>query len=152
MSGIITEIGLLLLVGACAFAWMKGGAAERAGASLIGGVWIASLAVQILAPKGTHELFLLMFDFALAFGLLAIAIRYTSLWIGVCILLQAVILALHSESMAGWSLNIRQYVVALNVCSILMLCPIVAATALHWTRARRAVSEPARTPAMPSAA
>lgn len=140
MSGLFSQIGLLLLCAACLFAWLKGGAAERAGATLIAVAWIASLCVQALTPGSSHEMFLLAFDFLLAFGLLAMAIRYASLWLGTAMILQGVILALHSEAMAGWSLNVRQYVIALDVCSIGMLGPIVWATAVHWRRTAHARS------------
>ncbi len=153
MSGFISQIGLILLACTCLFAWLKGGSAERAGASLIGGAWVASLCVQALTPGATHEIFLLIFDFLLAFGLLAMAIRYASLWLGVAMILQGVILALHSEALSGWSLNLRQYVIALNVCSIGMLAPIAWATAVQWVRSARAggARNDAPPPAMPSA-
>ena len=152
-SILISQIGLLLLIGACLFAWLKGGPAERAGASLIGAAWIGSLAVQALTTSSTHEIYLLIFDFLLAFGLLGIAIRFASLWLGVAMLLQGIVLALHAESMSGWSLNLRQYIIALNLCSAGMLLAIVGATAAYWFRSSnaRGSDHGSQPPAMPSA-
>ena len=153
-SILISQIGLLLLTGACLFAWLKGGPAERAGASLIGAAWVGSLAVQSLTPAASHEIYLLIFDFLLAFGLLAIAIRFASFWLGVAMVLQGLVLALHAESMSGWSLNLRQYIISLNLCSAGMLLAVVVATAAYWLRSSRAdrPNDAAPPPAMPSAA
>ena len=150
----MSQIGLILMIVTCLFALLKGGAAERYGASLIGTAWIASLGFQVLTPTGGREVTLLIVDFLLACGLLAIAIRYASLWIGTAMLLQAAILALHAEAMGGTTFSDRyHFYVALNVCSFGMLMPIAWASAVHWWRVshRSDSDHPTARSAMPEA-
>mgnify|MGYP000993846615 CR=1 FL=1 len=79
-----------------AFAWFKGGPAERIGATVN---LVGSLAVMFLVRAMQQEqigLVLLGLDGALGLVFLALAVRYTSLWLGGAMLLQAAQFSLHA--------------------------------------------------------
>lgn len=155
MNSFILQIGLLSLVATSVFAWGKGGPGERAGSSAVAISWIASLATLALAPKPAHAVVLLLFDAALATALLVIAIRYTSLWLGVAMIVQAFVLALHSQHVGQDVIAGRTFVVLANIASYAQLLAIVASTCASWlkrSRARRNVASPPPPPGMLSAA
>lgn len=143
MGSLILQFGLLALVGTCIFAWTAGGPGERAGSSAIAVAWIASLASAPLIPHDQHPIAFLIFDVALATALLVIAIRYASLWLGVAMMVQAFLLALHGEHLGEGGLPAYTFVVLSNTASAVQLLAIVAATiASILERGRKA--EPAR--------
>ena len=74
-------------------------------------------------------------DFALAVGLLLIALRYGSLWLGSAMLIQAIALCAHSLVFSGDGPAPAEWMILNNVLSLLVLACIVASTAASW-RAR----------------
>jgi hypothetical protein len=133
----LSQIGLVLLIGACLFAWIKGGPAERVGAAMVAVAWIVGLALQAFIPKDMASAAPAVLDVALAIGLLVVAIRYSSMWLGVAMMLQSAILFLHAERLAG-GIGPHNYYVGLNVTGAAMLTAIVMGAAANWRRQRRA--------------
>ncbi len=78
---------------ACVFAFMRGGAAERAGAAVILTNLIMSLGNEYLLGNSVVALAI---DGLTAMALLVLALRYASLWIGAVMLLYALQFGLHA--------------------------------------------------------
>lgn len=140
LNAILSQIGLLMLLGVWLFAWLKGGPAERWGATLTAATWIGSIAMQALVPAESREMALLVFDFLLAVGLLFIAIAYSSRWRGLAMLLQALVLALHADAVVDLTHRSRHFIMLLNLASLGMLLAIVGSTLARWIVRRRLVA------------
>lgn len=97
MSPFLTYILLsLLLVATCLFAIWKGGPAERAGASVVLVMVIFERLAQAAMPQGWWVILGLSCDALTALGLLAVTLRYASLWLGGAMLFYAAQFTLHS--------------------------------------------------------
>ena len=77
-------------------------------------------------------------DFALATGLLLVALRYTSIWLGTAMLLQSIALCAHAYVLGGEGPTPKQWMILNNVVSNVMVVCIVIATALTWRDRKRA--------------
>lgn len=112
--------GLLIL--SCALAWLKGGAAERWGATLYFGSAVISVAIAFVTHNSYAEAPMLVFEGLVAIGFLALAIRYNSLWLGAAMMLKGAQLALHASHLTeGTDARIGQvkfYPLALDAISI----------------------------------
>ena len=137
MNSLLVQFGLLSLVATIGFAWAKGDAADRAGATAVAVSWIATVATMALAPEPSHATILLIFDVVLATALLGIAIGYSSLWLGVAMLIQAALLALHAQHFGEAPVTGRTFVIICNAASFAQLFAIVAATTASWLRRAR---------------
>ena len=78
----------------CLLAWMRGGAAERYGAAMVALSWTLVIVFQSLFANWGPSLWvvsvpMLVCDFLLSFGLLVLALRYASLWVGAAMLAQS---------------------------------------------------------------
>lgn len=151
LYNILSQIGLVLLIGACLFAWTKGDPAERIGAAMVAVAWIVGLALQAFIRRDMVSAAPAALDVALAVGLLVVAIRYSSMWLGVAMLLQSAVLFLHAERLAG-GIGPHNYFVGLNVTGAAMLLAIVIGAALSWRKRSRAGRPNVSPPAMPSPA
>ena len=111
-----------------AFAFYKGQASDKLGAALILSVYV--LADILLAASFPHfpTLLMMSLDFGLAVGLLAVALKYSSIWLGIAMLLQSIALASHAFRLEGIGLMVRQEVILNNAISNLMLGCILAGT------------------------
>ncbi|UTP40042.1 hypothetical protein M9M90_02390 [Phenylobacterium sp. LH3H17] len=89
---------LVLMLSACGFALWKGGPAERLGAALILGFALLWEFGRLLPPSFSSFMPIaqLIGDGLTAVGLLAIAVRYASLWLGGALMFQAAQFSLHS--------------------------------------------------------
>ena len=124
--------GPALLIAVCAFAWLRGAAAERYGSLLILTLNVAGDIALALAFPHFPGLILASLDFLLAAGLLALAVRYSSVWLGVAMLLQSISLCSHAFVFEGLGLGPNQRVELNNAISGLMLACIVVAAAISW--------------------
>jgi hypothetical protein len=135
------QFGLILLVAVVLFAWIKGGAGERVGASAVALAWIGCVAVQVLAPASLRPMVFLGFDFALASALLVAALRFPSFWLGATMMLQSFALAVHAFHLED---GVREegfgkaYVTVLNATSACVLLTLAASTAAAWMKRRKA--------------
>ncbi|CAN5389166.1 hypothetical protein BH09PSE2_BH09PSE2_25480 [soil metagenome] len=128
----------------CLLAFAKGGPSEKAGAALIGGAWIVSIAAGVLSV--TSPYFMLGLDGAAALGFLILALLFSSAWLGVAMLLQAGELFLHSTYLACDGSHMRAYVERVNLLSAAMLWLFLGAVLLAWGRrvwARRRAADQA---------
>lgn len=90
-------IGLIsLTLGIALFALLKGGPAERLGGAMVGANLLLSVFVGSFLPPSVETLFRLTLDGLTALGLLIIAFRYASFWLGGAMLLYAAQFSLHA--------------------------------------------------------
>jgi hypothetical protein len=131
------------ILGVTVFAWVKGGWPERLGASL--NLFIAGLflVLQFGMPPAMLAPGLLVIDGLLGVGLLGLAIRYTSLWLGAAMLLQAAQFSLHAFYYVTAKSFDLLFAVVNNVVSWGILIAIVAGTFASWAQTRRAARAPA---------
>jgi len=148
MSPFLTYILLtLLLVGVCLFAVWRGGPAERAGAVVVLVMVIVERGLQAVMPQGWWVVLGLSCDALNALGLLAVTLRYASLWLGGAMLFYAAQFTLHSfyfvtgRKDSDW---LHMAVTDVNFGGILVC--LVVGTLLAW-RARQHAAEAHNAPA-----
>ena len=138
---IYSQAEFLAVVLCCALAWFKGGAAERDGALLIVLTTVGAKAVQYLTHELVPTIPILSADAILAVGFLILAIRYSSLWLGVAMILQGIEMSLTAANLADthspvWN-HWNVYLLGVNVISYLVLIAIVTGTLTTWSRRNR---------------
>jgi hypothetical protein len=118
---------------ACGLAIWKGGQAERLGGALILAFAILWEASAMLS-EDLRTTIQLVCDFLTALGLLAIAVRYASLWLGGVLLFQALQFSLHSFYVVTHKPydNLHATINNLNMAAILTC--LAAGTAVAWGR------------------
>lgn len=132
-----TQIALVLLLLVCSFAWGKGSAAERRGASLIAVTWLGTLLGQAVTRETLPVMIMLCTDGILALGFLYLAVKHSSPWLGLAMLLQSLALGLHASHLEGWLHSGRSYVEMSNLLSLGILLAIVAGTVGSWVKRAR---------------
>ena len=95
LANIYTQLGLIGLATTCAFAWWKGGAPEKLGTLVVAVAWLGGDLLRGLSGQLIPTAFLFASDTLLSFGLLIIAVRYSSLWVGLAMLFESFCFALH---------------------------------------------------------
>lgn len=136
----IAALEFLFELSCCLFAILKGGSAERAGALLVVICYAAIEAAVALSWPHFPVFVAFVFDFILALGLLVIAFRYGSIWLGFAMLLQSANLCSQALAFTGDGLGHRQEVILNNVLSLLMGASIAVGAFLSWRKRRRGVS------------
>ncbi len=131
-----SQIALCMLLAACVFAFVRGGAPERWGAVLIciswlGGDLLSFLLKDIFSPHA-RELTLLGMDAILALGLLGLAFLFAQVWLGVAMLMLSGELALHGAEMGDWGLSFKEYIILNNALSFGLLILLAGATGSAW--------------------
>src|SRR6185436_6544982 len=126
--------GFALLLGAFAFALWKGDVAERIGGSLNLAAGLFALAVHPLLDKDLQPVALLVVDAGLAIGLLFLAIRFASLWLGAAMLLQAVQFGLHAYYMVMELPHDLNYARINNIDTTGINLFIIIGTVMSWRR------------------
>jgi hypothetical protein len=154
-----SQLGFVALFVCCGLALWKGGPAERSGAVMILVTWLGSTVIQAMAKAYILPIVFLASDAVLAAGLLFLAIRLSSLWLGAAMLLQAIGLSLHAAYFAAEKADLDRhtlwlYVAGKNLASFAMLLVILGAGLVAWRkRSRRALdSRRVETPPLPSQA
>lgn len=133
LAMLIQIVGWTLIAGAFLFAWWKGGDAERWGGTLNLACNLIGL-VTLVLPSESRQTGLLIADGILAFGLLILAVRYASLWIGGAMLLQAVQFMLHTYYFV---LELRHNVffgVVNNLVLVGVIVCLVLGTIVSWRK------------------
>lgn len=129
---IYTLMGLAALLSTAAFAWWKGGPAERLGTlilcvSAIGGDVARAFSGQ-LAPTVT----MFVSDMFLSLGFLYIAIRYSSLWLGAAMIFQGCAFSFHATQLDDSDLprwhGMVIYLLVHNILSYLVMLTLVGGT------------------------
>lgn len=129
-------VGLLAFsLVACLFAFAKGGQGEQIGA----GVILANLFAMMISNQvlGKNQIVVLGIDALTAFALLAVTLRYASLWLGGVMLLYALQFTLHAFYFVSERPRDRLHVVANNVDFFAVSLCLVIGTAVAWRRSRR---------------
>lgn len=145
-ESIESQLSFVALFGCCGLALWKGGAPERGGAVMILVTWLGATVIQAVAKAYILPILFLVSDAVLAAGLLLLAIRYSSLWMGAAMLLQATGLSLHAAYFAAEKADLGHhtlwlYVAGKNLASFAMLLVILGAGLVAWRkRARRAAA------------
>lgn len=127
-------IGLFIIAGICALAWVKGGPSERAGAAVLVLAALANILVHRLVPEGAQSFLLLAIDAVIAISFLMVALRYMSFWLGGAMLLQAAQFSLHAYYLVTETPHDRGYAIVNNLISYSLLACILAGTLLAWRR------------------
>lgn len=169
MNALGSQSGLIIMVLTCIYAWWKGGPAERYGSAMVAVTWIGGLIAQRATQEWIPVLALLALEAVLAIGFLILAVRYASKWLGIAMLLEAVLFSLHTAEMSGgvnlaWltsqvlhrthfkqiTANDFYYLLAVNMISYCVLMMLIGATTASWLKRRadrRSRSLVASTPA-----
>ena len=128
----ISSPGSLLIV--CILAWWRGAAAEKYGSLII---LVANIVANI-AMTLTYPHFpgfsMCAIDFALASGLLFIALRYSSFWLGGAMILQSIALCLQAFDFVGDGPSIPAHYVMNDLLSYAMVACLVAGLVGSWQR------------------
>jgi hypothetical protein len=130
MLQLIAPLLWILSVATVLLAWLRGGPAERLGATMIfvGNLFV--VAIHFLVPVEPQALALLMTDAALAVGFLIVAMRYLSPWLGLAMILQAIQFSLHAYYLIGEKPHDYLYRAINNFNTFAILLIILAATIL----------------------
>lgn len=144
-----SQLSFVALFGCCGLALWKGGAAERSGALMILVTWLGATVIQAVAKAYILPIAFLASDAILAAGLLILAIRYSNLWMGAAMLLQATGLSLHAAYFAAEKADLSRhtlwlYVAGKNLASFAMLLVILAAGLAAWIKRNRKAAAPRR--------
>ncbi len=136
MLQLIAPLLWILSVATVLLAWLRGGPAERLGATMILVGNLLVVAVHFLVPVEPLALALLMTDAALAVGFLIVAMRYLSPWLGLAMILQAIQFSLHAYYLVGEKPHDYLYRAINNFNTFAILLIILAATILSALRYR----------------
>ena len=144
-----SQLSFVALFVCCGLAVWKGGAAERSGALMILATWLGTTVIQAMVKAYILPIIFLASDAVLAAGLLLLAIRFSSLWMGAAMLLQATSLSLHAAYFAAEKADLgphtlRLYVAGKNAASFLMLLVILAAGMVAWIKRSRGAAAQTR--------
>ena len=141
-----------VLSGICLLAWWRGAGAEQYGSLLILVADIAADVFMAVAYPKFPGLSMCAIDFALASGLLFIALRFSSVWLGGAMLLQSVALCLQAFDFVGDGPSIPAHYLINDLLSYAMVACLIAGLAGSW-RLRRSHhrSEVVRSPTIGTA-
>jgi hypothetical protein len=130
----------------CAFAFWKGGPAERAGAVVILTLMILERVLHVL-PAQWWPILSLCGDGLTALGLLGVALRYASLWLGGAMLLYAAQFSLHSfYFVTGRSSDTPLHIVITDINFIAIIVCLVVGTIIAWRRRMAEAAKPSAAP------
>jgi hypothetical protein len=149
MSPFVTYILLsLLLIAVCFFAVWKGGPAERSGASVVLAMVLLERLLYGPAPADLRPILSLCGDALTAAGLLAVTLRYGSLWLGGAMLFYAAQFTLHSFYLVTGRSNQEPLHVVLNDLNFagILVC-LVVGTIIAWRGRARSRDGSLLTPA-----
>jgi hypothetical protein len=143
-------LGWLPILGTVAFAWWKGGPAERWGSLLFLVCALGTLAATTL-PREAKLVAFLAADGIPAIGFLVLAMRYTSLWVGGSMLFQAAQFSLQAYLMVAAKPVEGIYVVINNINTTGVELCIVLGVLVSWrqrvVRRRKDAAKAAKTAA-----
>ncbi len=148
-QSIQSQLSVVALCVCCGLAVWKGGPAERGGALMILVTWLFTLLASAVTRSYVPAIAFLASDAVLAAGLLLLAVRFSSLWMGAAMLLQATSLSLHAAYFAAEKADLgphtlRLYVAGKNAASFLMLLVILAAGMVAWFKRSRGAAAKTR--------
>jgi hypothetical protein len=132
----------LIILAMCVFAFWKGGPAERAGAVVILALMILERVLHVL-PAAWWPILSLCGDGLTALGLLGVALRYASLWLGGAMLFYAAQFSLHSFYLVtGRSSDTPLHIVISDINFIAIIVCLVVGTIVAWRSRVVAAAKP----------
>jgi hypothetical protein len=140
-----------LTLASCAFALWKGGPAERLGAGLIFTFAILWELTFFLSAEA-RSMAQLVGDGLTAVGLLAIALRYASLWLGGALMFQAAQFSLHSFYFVTHRPSDTLYIVVNNTNFFAILGCLTFGSLVAWRERNKAARATSLKPPAPAAA
>jgi hypothetical protein len=129
---------LILTLAICLLAFWKGGSAERIGAAVILVNLLVSVADQYLVPETLRPVTQLVVDGLTALGLLVVAVRYASFWVGGVMLLYGIQFTLHSFYFVTDRPNDLLHAVVNNLDFLGVSVCLGIGTLIAWRRRARA--------------
>ncbi|WP_426032945.1 hypothetical protein [Caulobacter sp. DWP3-1-3b2] len=130
--------GWMLILGVGLLAWRLGGKAERQVAILVLIMSLAITLIGLVPDKAIQKLSYLLVDGVFGAGLLILALRHTTTWLGVAVLLQAAQFSLHAYYLVAGKAYDQLYAMVNNLVSLGVLGCLLVGTVLAWYRRRRA--------------
>lgn len=131
-----SQLVLIFVLVAVAFALWKGGAPERVGALFNGVVCLGVTAFQALNHKAFGTIPILVADGVLATGFLILAFRYARLWLATVMVLESGAFLIHAaklmEILPEGHPPAYYYYAAMNIASMLVPLTIIVGTAVAW--------------------
>ena len=127
----ITAAALAVFV----LALLKGGTPERLGAAAMICDWAAEALVDRFGDF--HRIAIvptLFLDALFAASLLVLALRYGRLWLGAAMILQSVMLAMHSMVLSDDAPGFYGYAACMNLTTCLLLFSLLTAALSAWRR------------------
>jgi hypothetical protein len=148
IGNIYTQLGLACLLATSLFAWTKGGKAERAGTLMLLVVWIGADIARGLTGELMPTAVLTLSDVLISTCFLYLAVRYSSLWLGLAMLFRSFGFALHAIQLSDadaprWH-GMIIYLLLNNILSYLVLATLAGGTLATMTQRMRARKERAR--------
>jgi hypothetical protein len=135
---LLLQAEIILIFVCCALGILRGGPAERIGAlAILSSYVIADVALGLAGPRFPITTIFLV-DFVLALTLLAVALRYSSLWLGCAMLLQSIALCSQGLAFGGDGLGAHEQLWLNNCVSMLMMACILAGSISAWRRRNKA--------------
>lgn len=131
-TSLISIVALALVLGMGVFAAWKGGAAERIGAALVLANTILVPLAAAAVPRTVYPLVSLAFDALTAIGLLLVALRYASYWLGGAMLLYGLQFSLHSFYVVTKRPNDLLHAWVNNVNFLAVCLCLAIGTAVAW--------------------
>ncbi|MFZ0266862.1 hypothetical protein [Caulobacter sp.] len=123
----------------CALAWAKGSAPERLGSLIVIAGSIAAALIQILLSARPEAVAMLLLEGVYSLAFLMLALRYTRVWLGVAMLLQAMQFGLHAYYIVAERRHDLTYGLVNNLNSIgVLLCILFGIFVSARRRARAA--------------
>jgi hypothetical protein len=149
MSPVQTYLVLsLLIVAVCLFALWKGGPAERAGAAIVLAMVVAERLLHLVVSREWWPILSLAGDALTALGLLAVALRFASVWLGAAMLFYAAQFTLHSVYLVTErSSNEPLHIVINDINFAGLLLSLTVGTTLAWRKRMRDRAQPPTSPA-----
>lgn len=135
--------GWLLLATTCFFAWRCGGRPERSGAALVLAITLGFALAGSITDKSVTRAVYLLLDGVLALGLLMLAVRHATRWLGVAVLLQGVQFSLHAYYLVAARKYDNLYALVNNLVSLGVLLCLLAGSILarRWRKASDAAAK-----------
>jgi hypothetical protein len=130
--------GWVLILGVSLLAWRLGGKVERQAAVLVVVMSLAITFIGLIPDKAIQKPSYFLVDGLFGAGLMIMAMRYTTAWLGVAVLLQAAQFSLHAYYLVAGKLYDSFYAMMNNLVSLGVLLCLGAGCLLAWRKRRRA--------------
>lgn len=141
LLSLITPLIWILIAVTLGLSWWRGARAEQLGSTMVVVAGVAARMIHGLLPPEQQPIALLADEACLAFGLLIIAMKHVSPWLGIAMLLQATQFSLHAYYLVGEKQHDFLYKVVNNVNTVAILVAILSATLVTWRKRRWAVAK-----------